>query len=435
LFSKLLIANRGEVAVRIIRACKEMGISTVAVYSTADEEALHVSLADQNVCIGGASSKESYLKGDQIVAAALATGAQAIHPGYGFLAENTGFADLCEQHGIVFVGPKSKVISQMGDKEQARAIMKAAGVPVIPGSELLNSLEEAQVAAKEIGFPLLIKARAGGGGKGIRLVEDEASLASAYSAASEEAKQAFGDGGLYMERRLTKVKHVEIQILADEHGNVVALGERECSVQRNNQKLVEEAPSPVLTPELRKAMCDTAVQAAKAVGYTSAGTIEFLLEGENFYFMEMNTRVQVEHPVTEMVTGVDIVKWQIRVADGIPLDFTQDDVEMIGASIECRINAFSTGKVGFFHVPGGPNVRFDTALYSGYLVPPYYDSMLGKLIVHAKTRDDAIRKIQAALSELVIEGVSCNIEEQIAILDNPAFKSGKYYTDFMMTEM
>ena len=432
MFSKLLIANRGEVAVRIIRACKEMGISTVAVYSTADEEALHVSLADESICIGGATSKESYLQKERIISAALLTGAQAIHPGYGFLAENAEFAALCKEHGLVFVGPGPDIISQMGDKEQARAIMKQAGVPVIPGSDLLNSLEEAKAAAKEIGFPLLIKARAGGGGKGIRLVEEEGGLATAFHAAAEEAKQAFGDGGLYMERQLTKVKHVEIQVLADEHGQVLALGERECSVQRNNQKLVEEAPSPVLTEALRTAMCETAVLAAKAVGYTNAGTIEFLLEGENFYFMEMNTRVQVEHPVTEMVTGLDIVQWQIRIADGVPLPFEQKDIVLEGASIECRINAASTGKVGFFHVPGGPRVRFDTALYQGYLVPPYYDSMLGKLIVHAKTRDEALRKMQAALSELVIDGVSCNIEEQIMIIDSPAFRSGYYYTDFQV---
>jgi len=432
LFSKILIANRGEVAVRIIRACKEMGISTVAVYSTADEEALHVSLADENICIGGPTSKESYLNKERIVSAALATGAQAIHPGYGFLAENAEFAALCQEHGLIFVGPRPEVISQMGDKEQARVIMKQAGVPIIPGSDLLNSIDEAKAAAREIGFPLLMKARAGGGGKGIRLVEDEESLIPAFHAAAEEAKQAFGDGGLYMERRLTKVKHVEIQILADEHGNVVALGERECSVQRNNQKLVEEAPSPVLTKELRTAMCETAVRAAKTVGYTNAGTIEFLLEGENFYFMEMNTRVQVEHPVTEMVTGVDIVQWQIRIADGIPLAFNQEDVVLDGASIECRINAASTGEIGFFHVPGGAHVRFDTALYQGYIVPPYYDSMLGKLIVHAKTRDEALRKMQAALSELVIDGVRCNIEEQIMIIDSPAFQSGYYYTDFQV---
>ena len=430
MFSKLLIANRGEIAVRVIRACKEMGISTVAVHSTADEDALHVSLADQKVCIGGPYSRESYLNAKNIISAALSTGAQAIHPGYGFLSENAEFADLCKQHNLIFVGPSSEVISQMGDKDRARIIMKAAGVPVIPGSEIVNTIEEAKAEAEKIGFPLLIKARAGGGGKGIRPVADAESLPAAFRAASEEAKQAFGDGGLYMEKFLSKVKHVEIQILADEQGNVVALGERECSVQRNNQKLVEESPSPVLTPEIRKGMIDASILAAKAVNYTNAGTLEFLLDGDNFYFMEMNTRLQVEHPVTEMVTGIDIVKWQLRVADGVPLDFKQKDIKLQGASIECRINASATGKVGFYHVPGGPRTRFDTALYPGYVVPPYYDSMLGKLIVHANTREEAIRKMKAALSELVIDGVLCNIEEQIEILSSPAFCSGQYFTDF-----
>ncbi|MCL2397686.1 MAG: acetyl-CoA carboxylase biotin carboxylase subunit [Defluviitaleaceae bacterium] len=435
MFSKLLIANRGEIAVRVIRACKEMGIATVAVYSKADEDALHVSLADQSVCIGGPYAKDSYLNASRIISAALATGAQAIHPGYGFLSENAEFANLCKEHGLVFVGPNPDVIDQMGDKDKARAIMEKAGVPVIPGSGILADIDEAKAEGQRIGYPLLIKARAGGGGKGIRLVSDADSLPGAYSAAIEEAKQAFGDGGLYMEKYLTRVKHVEVQVIADEHGNVVALGERECSVQRNNQKLVEEAPSVALTPAVRKKMFDTAIMAAKYVGYANAGTIEFLLEGENFYFMEMNTRLQVEHPVTEMVTGVDIVKWQIRIADGIPLGFTQDDVALAGASIECRINAASTGVVKFFHAPGGPNVRFDTALYQGYIVPPYYDSMLGKLIVHASTREDAIRKMLAALSELAIDGVACNIDEQIMIIDSWAFRSGQYYTDLKVDEM
>ena len=430
MFSKLLIANRGEIAVRIIRACKEMGISTVAVHSTADEEALHVSMADEKVCIGGAYARDSYLKADRIVSAALATGAQAIHPGYGFLSENSEFADLCKKHDLIFVGPKSEVIAQMGDKDRARAIMKAAGVPVIPGSEIVHSVEEAIQTAKEVGFPILLKARAGGGGKGIRHVPDIESLPSAYKTASEEAKSAFGDGGLYIEKFLTKVKHVEIQILADEHGNIVALGERECSVQRNNQKLVEESPSPVLTSEMRAAMIETSILAAKAVNYANAGTLEYLLDGDKFYFMEMNTRLQVEHPVTEMVTGIDIVKWQLRIADGIPIDFTQEDIRLNETSIECRINASGTGKVGFFHVPGGPRTRFDTALYNNYTVPPFYDSLLGKLIVHANTREEAIRKMKAALSELVIEGVPSNIEEQIQIMGSPAFVSGLYCTDF-----
>lgn len=432
MFSKVLIANRGEIAVRVIRACKELGIKTVAVYSSADKNAYHVALADESVCIGGPTSKESYLNGHAIVMTAVSTGAEAIHPGFGFLSENTDFCALCEKHGIVFIGPAPKVIAQMGDKEQARILMKQAGVPVIPGSDLLHSIEEAKAAADEIGFPVLLKAKAGGGGKGIRPVEDMESLAAAYTSASQEAESAFGDGGLYMERRLVKVKHVEIQVLADAHGNVVALGERECSAQRKNQKLVEEAPSPVLTPALREAMCDTAAKAAKAVGYVNAGTIEFLLEGENFYFMEMNTRIQVEHPVTEMVTGLDLVKWQIKIAAGIPLDFSQQDFKMEGHSIECRINAASTGTVSLYRVPGGPNVRFDSALYQGYSVPPYYDSMLGKLIVHAPTRDGAIKKMIAALSELRVDGVGTNIEEQGKIMQSPAFVSGYYYTDFQV---
>lgn len=430
MFSKLLIANRGEIAVRIIRACKEMGIATVAVHSTADEEALHVSMADERVCIGGPYATDSYLKGEQIVAAAVAVGAQAVHPGYGFLSENADFARLCKENGLAFVGPRPEVISQMGNKDRAREIMQNAGVPVIPGSGILSTLEEVREAAREIGFPLLLKARAGGGGKGIRLIEDEDGLESAFQTAAEEAKQSFGDRGLYMEKFLTRVKHVEFQLLADEHKNVVVLGERECSVQRNNQKLLEESPSQALTPELRSAMVDAVVLAARAVEYTNAGTVEFLLDGENFYFMEMNTRLQVEHPVTEMVTDVDIAKWQIRIADGIPLNFTQNDVTLRGAAIECRINASQPGTVNIFHVPGGPRVRFDTALYQGYNVPPFYDSMVGKLIVHAKTREEAVRKMHAALCELIIDGVPCNIEEQIAILDSPAFQSGVYYTDF-----
>ena len=430
MFSKLLIANRGEIAVRIIRACKEMGIATVAVYSSADEEALHVSLADENVCIGGPFAKDSYLRGEAIVTAALAKGAQAIHPGYGFLSENADFANLVRENGLIFVGPDADILAQMGDKDKARATMIEAGVPVIPGSDILETVEDAIKAAKTVGFPLLLKARAGGGGKGIRLVEEESGLEAAFASASEEAVKAFGDGGLYMEKYLTQVKHVEIQILADEYGNVVSLGERECSVQRNNQKLVEESPSPVLSPEIRQKMSEAAVLAAKSVGYVNAGTVEFLLDGEDFYFMEMNTRLQVEHPVTEMVTGTDIVQWQLRVADGIPLPFKTEDIQLNGAAIECRINAGSTGKLGFFHVPGGVHVRLDTMLYAGYNVPPYYDSMLAKLIVHADTREAAIRKMKAALSELVIDGVKSNIEEQIAILSSPAFISGQYFTSF-----
>lgn len=431
MFSKILIANRGEIAVRIIRACKEMGISTVAVYSGADAEAIHVSMADHGICIGGDMPSESYLNQKNIISAALAMGAQAIHPGYGFLAENAEFAALCRANNIVFIGPMSKVISSLGDKERARQLMIKAGVPVIPGSGIVSTAEEALLEAEKIGYPLMVKARAGGGGRGIRLVSDPSQMRKAFASATEEARSAFGDSGVYLEKHLTGVKHVEIQLLADEKGNVVSLGERECSIQRGNQKLLEEAPSPAVTPELRAAMISDAVKAAKAAEYTSVGTVEFLLEGDqNFYFMEMNTRLQVEHPVTEKVTGIDVVKWQIRIADGVLLDFTQNDIKIEGASIECRINAGGCGEVKFLHLPGGPGVRFDTALYQGYEVPPFYDSLLGKLIVHAKTREEAMRKMRAALSELVIDGIPNNIEEQIATVGDPVFRSGDYYTNF-----
>lgn len=431
MFSKILIANRGEIAVRIIRACNEMGISSVAIYSKADEEALHASLADQSICVGGPMSQDSYLNQQNIIEAARVTGAQAIHPGYGFLAENHDFAKLCEDNGIVFIGPKYDVISKLGDKDSARKLMQEAGVTVSPGTSVLSSHEEAMEKAKEIGFPLLIKAKSGGGGKGIRLVNNASDVREAYLTAQAEAESAFGDGGLYMEKYLNPVKHIEVQILADEDGNVISLGERECSIQKNNQKLIEESPSIAITDELRKKLTNAAVKAAKAVGYTSVGTVEFLLDKHNnFYFMEMNTRLQVEHPVTETVTGIDIVKWQIRIADGVALDFTQDDVTMSGASIECRINAKSAGVIKMLHVPGGPWVRFDTALYQSYTVPPYYDSMLGKLIVHGNTREEAIRKMKAALSEIIIEGVESNIVDQIAIISSDQFRTGDYYTNF-----
>jgi len=411
-----------------------MGISTVAVYSGADEEALHASMADQSICIGGNAASKSYLNQNNIISAALATGAQAIHPGYGFLAENADFAELCKAHNIVFIGPTANVISKLGDKEQARQIMNKAGVPIVPGSGIAATPKEAAEAAAKIGYPLLVKARAGGGGRGIRLVQDASQLEKAFVSATEEAKGAFGDGSVYLEKYLTQVKHVEIQLLADEKGNVVSLGERECSIQRGNQKLLEESPSPAMTSQLREAMTEAAVKAAKAAKYTSVGTVEFLLDGNgNFYFMEMNTRLQVEHPVTENVTGIDIVKWQIRIADGVVLDFAQKDIEIEGASIECRINALGCGEVQFLHLPGGPGVRFDTALYQGYDVPPYYDSLLGKLIVQGKTREEAIRKMTAALSELVIDGVPNNIEEQIATVGDPVFRSGNYYTNFKPT--
>ena len=428
MFTKILIANRGEIAIRIIRACKEMGISTVAVYSQADKESLHVALADQAVCIGGARAEESYLDAKRIVSAAIATGAQAIHPGYGFLAENAGFAGMCKQYGLVFIGPPGEVISQMGDKDAARRLMQANGVPVTPGTDILQDAGEACEAAKAIGYPVLIKASAGGGGKGIRLVKRPEDMGKAFGTASQEAEKAFGDGRMY----LAPVKHIEVQLLADKAGNTVCLGERECSIQKNNQKLIEESPSPAVTPELREKLTETAARAAKAAGYENAGTVEFLMDkAGHFYFMEMNTRLQVEHPVSELVTGVDIVKWQIRIAAGVPLDFTQEDIQVRGAAIECRINALGAGKVGFFHTPGGPWVRFDTFLYQGYDIPPYYDSMLGKMIVYSSTRGEAIRKMQSALCELVVGGTRNNIESQIEIVRDARFKAGDYYTDFM----
>ncbi|MCI5526802.1 MAG: acetyl-CoA carboxylase biotin carboxylase subunit [Oscillospiraceae bacterium] len=432
MFSKILIANRGEIAVRIIRACKEMGIATVAVHSQADKESLHVSLADESVCVGKALPGESYLRQKDIITAALLTGAQAVHPGYGFLAENADFARLCEKNGLVFIGPSADVISQMGDKDAARRLMKNAGVPTVPGTDILISPTQAAKEANRIGYPVLIKARAGGGGKGIRLVNGPDELENAFLTASEEAKNAFGDGGVYMEKYLSPVKHIEVQLLADEGGSVVCLGERECSIQKRNQKLLEEAPSPAISLALREKMCEAAAKAAKAAGYTNAGTVEFLLDDEgNFYFMEMNTRLQVEHPVSEYVSGVDIVKWQIRIACGVLLNFKQKDVRITGAAIECRINAKGGGKVSFLHVPGGPWVRFDTFLYQGYEMLPYYDSMMGKLIVYAKTREEAIRKMNSALCELVVEGVPNNLDEQLEIISDPDFLAGDYHTDFL----
>ena len=432
MFSKILVANRGEIAVRIIRACKEMGIATVAVYSEADEEALHVALADERVCVGAAASADSYLNQQNILAAALATGAQAIHPGYGFLSENAAFARLCKEQNLAFIGPDGDIISKMGDKDAARRLMKEAGVPTVPGSELLESVEQARAEAARIGYPVLIKASAGGGGKGIRLVGGEEELENAFHTASAEAEKAFGDGRVYMEKFLSPVKHIEVQLLADEQGHVVCLGERECSIQKNNQKLIEETPSSAISPALRQEMMDAAAGAAKAAGYLGAGTVEFLLDGDGrFYFIEMNTRLQVEHPVTEFVTGVDIVKWQIRIAAGIPLDFTQEDIRLTGAAIECRVNATGCGTVYFLHVPGGPWVRFDTALYQGCEVPPYYDPMIGKMIVYAGTREETIRKMESAMCELVIKGVPVNIESQLEILGDPAFRAGTYTTDFM----
>jgi Acetyl/propionyl-CoA carboxylase, alpha subunit len=432
MFTRILIANRGEIAIRVIRACKEMGIFTVAVYSDADKESLHVALADQAICIGTANAQNSYLNAERIISAALATKAEAIHPGYGFLSENADFAALCEKHGIVFIGPSGDIISKMGDKDTARRLMKENGVPTTPGTDILPDAKEALKAAKKIGYPVLLKASAGGGGKGIRLVMSPPDMEKAFKTASNEAEKAFGDGRMYMEKYLSPVKHIEVQLLADEGGNVVCLGERECSIQKNNQKLIEESPSPGVSSQTRTKLMETAAKAAKAAGYVNAGTVEFLMDkDENFYFMEMNTRLQVEHPVSELVTGIDIVKWQIRIAAGVLLDFEQKDIKVSGAAIECRVNALGAGKVEFLIVPSGPWVRFDTFLYQGYKVPPYYDSMLGKLIVYSSTREEAIRKMQSALCELVIDGTPNNIESQIEIVRDPKFREGDYFTDFM----
>lgn len=440
MFSKILIANRGEIAVRIIRACKEMGISTVAVYSEADRDALHVSLADESVCIGPAMAKDSYLNISAILAAAVSTGANAIHPGYGFLSENARFANLCAQCHIAFIGPSSELLTKMGDKDMARKTMKRAGVPIIPGCEIVESLQHGLKEAEKIGYPLLIKARAGGGGKGIRLVKKKEDFQTAFLSASSEALNAFGDGQVYLEKYLFPVKHVEMQVLADSFGNVVCLGERDCSMQRKNQKVLEESPCATVSEKLREKMMEAAVKAVKAVNYTNAGTIEFLLDKDNnFYFMEMNTRLQVEHPVTEILTEIDLVKWQIRIAAGVPINFKQKDIRLNGHAIECRVNAENpaknfmpnAGKITLLHVPGGPKVRFDTALYQDYFVPPFYDSMIGKLIVSAPSREEAIRKMKAALCELVIEGIDTNIEFQANLLDELEFRNGKYSTYFL----
>ena len=429
MFSKILVANRGEVAVRIIRACKEMGIETVAVYSEADRNSLPVALADERICIGGNAAADSYLNQKNIISAALATHAEAIHPGYGFLSENAEFARLCEENGIVFIGPRSEVISAMGDKDASRQLMQQVGVPVVTGTEILKDVEEAKKLAESIGYPLLVKATAGGGGKGIRVVEREEELEEAFHTASREAASAFGNGDVFLEKYLTHVRHVEMQVLADYEGNILCLGERDCSLQLNKQKVLEETPSPVMTEEIRQGMMEAAIKAAKAANYTNAGTVEFLLAPDGqFYFIEMNTRLQVEHPITEEISGVDIVKWQIRIACQVPLDLKQEDIQLKGHAMECRINARSIGKVDFLHIPGGGRVHFDTALIQNCEVVPYYDSMLGKLIVHANTREDAIRKMEAALCEMVIVGVETNVEDQLKLVRSEAFHQGEYDT-------
>lgn len=439
--SKVLIANRGEIAVRVIRACKELGLKTVAVYSVADKECLHVQLADEAVCIGEAPSSESYLSIPTIIAAAMSRGADAIHPGYGFLSENATFVDICADHGIEFIGPRSDSIRVMGDKSTARDTMKAANVPTVPGSDgLIKSPEEAVRVANQIGFPIMIKATAGGGGRGMRLATTEDEFLPLLKQAQQEAEAAFGNGNVYLERFVKNPRHIEFQVLADKHGNVVHLGERDCSIQRRNQKLLEEAPSPALTADVRKAMGDAAVAAAKSIGYIGVGTIEFLWEPQGFYFMEMNTRIQVEHPVTEMITGVDLIQEQIRVAMGEKLRFAQEDIKIKGHAIECRLNAEDPfqnfrpgpGRVIGYLPPGGPNVRMDSHLYPDYVVPPNYDSLLGKLIVWGEDRQAAINRMKRALSETVIAGVPTTIPFHRLILDNAAFREGDVDTGFIV---
>ena len=444
MFRKILIANRGEIAVRIIRAARELGIDTVAVHSTADKEALHTLLADEAVCIGPAKSTDSYLNMNAVLSAAVLTGAEAIHPGFGFLSENSKFATMCEEVGIKFIGPSGAVMDLMGDKINARAQMIKAKVPVIPGSDgEVHTSEEALEVAEKIGYPVMLKASAGGGGKGIRKVEKAEDLVAAFESASSEAKAAFGNGAMYMERVIYPARHIEVQILADQQGHVVHLGERDCSLQRNNQKVLEESPSVAIGKTLRQQIGEAAVRAAESVGYENAGTIEFLLDeakGE-FYFMEMNTRVQVEHPVTEFVTGVDIVKEQIEIADGQELSFSQEDVEIRGHAIECRINAEnpafnfapSPGKISNLYLPsGGVGLRVDSAVYPGYTIPPYYDSMIAKIIVHGENRFDALMKMQRALYELEIDGVVTNSSFQLDLISDPNVIAGDYDTAFLM---
>ncbi|MTK11727.1 MAG: acetyl-CoA carboxylase biotin carboxylase subunit [Clostridiaceae bacterium] len=441
MFNKILIANRGEIAVRTIRACREMGIETVAVYSEADKDALHTQMADEAICIGPAAAKDSYLNIQNIISATVLSGAQAIHPGFGFLSENSKFARMCKECNITFIGPDPECIENMGNKSNARDIMTKSGVPVVPGSNgAVEGEDELLRLAEEIGYPVMIKASAGGGGRGIRIVYEQSELIKAYENARAEAKAAFGDETIYMEKFIEKPRHVEIQILGDSFGNIVYLGERDCSMQRRNQKVLEEAPSPIMTEELRKSMGETAVRAAKAVNYNNAGTIEFLLDKNgNYYFMEMNTRIQVEHPITEMVTGIDLIKEQIKIAAGEKLSFSQEDIRISGHAIECRINAEDAsrgfmpcpGKVKDMYVPGGFNVRVDSAVYSGYVIPPYYDSMIAKLIVHGKDREEAIKKMRRALGEFIIDGVRTNIDFQFELINCEEFINGNYDTRFI----
>ena len=441
---KVLIANRGEIAVRIIRTLKELGIKTVAIYSEADKDAMHTQLADEAICVGKPRSKDSYLNVSNIISAAVITKCNAIHPGFGFLSENTEFAGICEECNIKFIGPSSKTIGTMGDKSRARELMKNANVPIIPGSNgIIKDIEEAYVEAENLGYPIMVKAALGGGGKGIRIVHKKEELEKAYYTAKAEAKANFGDDTIYIEKFIENPRHIEFQILADEHGNVVHLGERDCTVQRKNQKVLEEAPSIILNESLRDEMGKAAVRAAKAVDYVNAGTIEFLVDKYGkFYFMEMNTRIQVEHPITEMITSIDIVKEQIKIANGEKLSFTQDDVEIKGHAIECRINAEnpskgfipSPGKIEFLNIPGGNGIRVDSAVFSGYTIPPTYDSMIAKLIAYGKDREEAINKMLRALEEFVIDGIDSNIDFQIDILNNENFRLGNYDTSFISKE-
>lgn len=444
MFEKVLIANRGEIALRILRACREMGIRTVAVYSQADSESLHVKLADEAFCIGPPQAARSYLHIPAIISTAVVTGADAVHPGYGFLAENANFAEICADHRIKFIGPSVEAINGMGDKSSARATMKKAGVPVVPGTEgLVDDEEEALEIAESIGYPVIVKATAGGGGKGMRIARDEEELSRSLTAARSEAQAAFGDGGVYIEKYLKPIRHIEIQVVADSHGNVVHLGERDCSVQRRHQKLVEEAPSPAISQKMRDEMGAAAVLAARNIGYENAGTVEFIFANDRFYFMEMNTRIQVEHPVTEMITGVDLVKEQIRIAAGERLSFTQEDVKFNGHSIECRINAEDSernflpcpGKIDAYFTPGGPGVRVDSHCYPGYTVPPNYDSLLSKLIVWGRDRTEAIQRMQRALDEYAITGIHTTIPFHQKVLANPYFQKGDVSTDFIEKRM
>lgn len=435
MFDKILIANRGEIALRVHRACREMGIRTVAIHSEADKDAMHVRLADESVCVGPPAAAKSYLNVPAIVAAAEVTGAQAIHPGYGFLSENARFAEIVEAHGLAFIGPTAEHIRIMGDKISAKQTVMDAGIPVVPGSEGgVETYEDAKPIADKIGFPVLVKAASGGGGRGMKVAETAADLKEAMETASAEAAAAFGDGTVYLEKYLGRPRHIEIQVLADTHGNVVHLGERDCSLQRRHQKILEEAPSPVLSAEERAEIGEVVRKAVGAIGYRGVGTIEFLWEDGQFYFIEMNTRLQVEHPVTEAITGIDLVREQIRVADGAPLEITQDDIKFRGWSIECRINAEnpktfapSPGKITEFHAPGGLGVRLDSALYAGYSIPPYYDSLIGKLIVHGRTRDEALLRLRRSLEEMVVGGIETSIPIFLDLLEEPEFVNGDYH--------